>query len=1015
MRFQRTLPVLLLALAAWSASARAQATLSMTLLDTADTNPPHVTVDNNDSPTGQLRLDYSFQQGNYRGATIDLTLPPGVTPMLATTGTFTTFQCGTLGVSTADFRHCQWVVDALALDQQGLSGTVNLTFRLDRWRFVDQQPSTPSAQLSALYTGLDGNPEHVIATNAATYTLIADASAWPVWQSPTGFGVIGWTTRTIGDETDNGLLLRLYSRPTNGHYGSARMRDLVVSSTFGDGLEILSYDAQDDWNTPVMTPGATTTEISTTHAGAAPPDDTFNDSHYDTGIISTDVFVPCSALAAGVEGESYAVHTVASWIEYRWNGAGAYIEVERTMVFDAQVPTGLGTCGTGGGVTKGNEWTPIPEDGIGLTGVSVTTPNGVASASNVLIVDALPPGVEFAGFHTRSPAEFAFYACTFNDKIGEDVTLQYFNDHRLTSCTLLGYPTGHMPATHLVAYAATWGGGSEPLQPFAMRYQTYAPIGYLAAHPWQGDPPAPPRNVAFAKLDYVLNEVAVEARPNMAVSVDADPWRADAEVRVVANSACTQSWGEYDGPTVLSPRTPGLNRSKVRLYPNVSTAGSRLRDPQVTVAVPEGVNVISTEVVFHPEWGCTGVTLTSAPAAGTVIGPATLSWQFAGLEPGIGPAARCYDVVVEFETSPNGWRNNESFSIVGTVDGPNASAACNKNYAFNQFRVTMPAELRVEVEPTCQGNSGEPAFDITARNNGGDDFTDAVLTFPVPADTWVTSIEAPGGVTLACDFGSGLEDCVGDLSDVQEIVASGFDLDAPDQAVTVRVNLGTNLASLTQITAGASASVNELSAPANSGVSNPFVVDDCHWEIEVTKFFDADKNGKETQGDARIPSWTFTIANADGSPTEGATETTVQTDDNGVAHFFVLPGDYKVSEVMPEVVNGQVWSAFQGQTSQTATMTIDPEGPVQLLFANSCSCEAFQCASVAGACTLAGCTYVDEPDCAAAPVYWIPLRSPSGETSTVRCTVDSTQQPPQLVCDAPNTRVQPQCHAPEVK
>ena len=1001
-------------LVAWTASAHAQtATLSLELVDGPDTTPPHITVDNNGSPTGQLRLGYSLQQGSYRDVTIDLMLPPWVTPTLPTLGTFTAFSCGELGVGQSGYRNCQWTLPALALGQQGLSGTVNLTIRLDRWRFDDQQPVGLTAQLSGFYTGPDGNPEHTIATDAATYTLIADAPAQFVWQSPTGFGVVGWTTRTIGNDTDNGVLLRLYSRPTNGGFGASKMRDLQVVSTFGDGLEILSTSAQSDWDAPVVTADVDSTDVSVTHASSAPPADNFTDSHYDTGIISIDVFVPCSALAAGVSGPSYAVTTVASWTEYVWNEAtGSSDAIPHSTTRLESVPGDLGACGTGGGVNKANEWTPIPEDGIGLTGVSVYTPNGVASATNVLVVDAMPPGLSFAGFHSRSPAEFSFYACTFADKIGEDVTYTYFNDH-LGDCTLIpSYyaptPSGMIELTHLVGYAATWGGGAEPLQPFVMGYQTYAPDGWLADHPWQGDPPAPPRNTAFAKLDYELDGDTIEARPNLAVSVAADPWRADAEVRVVENSSCTQPWGAIDGPIVLSPRTPGQNRSKVRFYPNVAaSSSSRLIDPHVTVTLPEGVTAVSTDVIINTGWGCTDITLESGP---TVTGAGVLEWQFRGLEPSIGPGARCYDIVVEFETSPNGWRNNESFTITGEVTGTNARPACSGTYAF-PFTVTMPAELRVEVEPTCQGNLGLPAFDISARNNGGDDFTGASLTFPIPEDTWLTSIEAPVGVELQCTFadGGGVGDCVGDLSDVVQIDAFGFDLAAPDEVVTVRANLDTNLPSFTLITASASASVDELAAPADSGESNPFVVDDCHWEIAVTKFFDANGDGKENQGDSRIPNWTFTI-----SPGAGAEQSTAQTDENGVAHFFVRPGDYIVTEVLPAVVGGQVWSAFQGQTSHPVTMPLDPPAPVTTECANSCSSKTFHCLAVSGTCTVEGCTYVDEPDCNAAPVYWVPLRGPDGD-SVVRCTVDTGQQPPRLVCDPPTNTLSAQCHPPEDK
>jgi len=86
---------------------------------------------------------------------------------------------------------------------------------------------------------------------------------------------------------------------------------------------------------------------------------------------------------------------------------------------------------------------------------------------------------------------------------------------------------------------------------------------------------------------------------------------------------------------------------------------------------------------------------------------------------------------------------------------------------------------------------------------------------------------------------------------------------------------------------------------------------------------------------------------------------------------------------------------------------LDPSEPVAVDFLNGCTCAPMACMSAVGLCTLDGCVYDDEPDCAAEPVYHVPVRTPAG-LAVVVCRLD-VGPPASLACDPPNASVTPMC------
>ena len=90
--------------------------------------------------------------------------------------------------------------------------------------------------------------------------------------------------------------------------------------------------------------------------------------------------------------------------------------------------------------------------------------------------------------------------------------------------------------------------------------------------------------------------------------------------------------------------------------------------------------------------------------------------------------------------------------------------------------------------------------------------------------------------------------------------------------------------------------------------------------IRAHKFYDANTNGSQDQGEPPISGWKFKLGS-----------TTKFTDGNGDATFTgLLPGSYTVTEVFPA---GASWVSTTGGTSKTLTLAC----PTVVNFGNVCS------------------------------------------------------------------------------
>ncbi len=983
------------ALAASSSTAFAQpAAVTLELVSGPAVDGVRVKVDDTYDRAFQLAIGYDLTGGTYRNLEVTLTLPPYVTPTLSShEGTFTYNGCPqTAGVGSP--RDCRWSASTLAVGTTGVAGTINLTLQLDRWRFLDGEPLAFTARATGLHTP-QGGTESAFDVADQPLEILADPAQQVAWQSGTGLVEEGWV-EVPGTPPTNGLRLRFSARFTNGFGGSAKLRNAVATSRVGADFELVSAPtAVSPWATPVVDDTASdgSFEVINTFTDDAPP--TFNDTHYDSTFFYIELFVPCAVFDS--DTRDLTVSTELTWDERFYEPDGTPRDEPRTLTHLAQVQ-GYGACGTGGHFNKGTElWWPAPEDGYALTGIYMRPPVGVSVATNALVVDDMPPGTAFRSFHTAQPTQFTFYGCNFaapND--AGDISLAFFQANIAACVDLAGWDRDNpLGVTHIIAHAPTWGGAAEPLQQFTMRYETYIPPGYVAA-----DLPLATTNVAYAHFGYTLDGASYTVAPDPTKSFADDPWKDDAPVTIDPTelNACSAMWGGLEGGSAIAPRAPSPDNRRVAVFrPTADSSYARLENPRLTVTLPPRVRAVATEIVPVEAWKCPGLSWVSDTAT-----PATdtLTFTGTGLQTIVGPAGRCYDIKVTIEPDADGWVNGETFDVVGYLTGDNNDPTCDARRVTHTFSLSVPAELRVDVAPTCSGNAADPAFDVTARNNGGVDFAAASLRFPIPSGTTLRAVVAPPDVSIACDLGAGPVACPPDPAAAVAVVASGFSLAAPDESRTIKVKLATALPPGSAVVGSASATAGQLTA--SSGETAPFVVGECRYPIRVSKHFDADQSGDLSAGDTPLANWVFTI-----TPADTADAPVVTTDVDGIATFLVKPGTYQITEQLPATVDGVVWQASGGALTQEVFVPVDPATPVAADFLNTCTCQAAQCMVAVGQCTPSGCVYDDEPDCASEPVYHIPVRTPAG-LAVVVCRLALAPEVG-LTCDPPDPDVAPSC------
>lgn len=993
------LPFAAFALILFGSAAYADPTVSLDVaIDTgAVTNAPplpRLKVDDSSPSEFDLLVGYSLTGGVYHNLVVDLRLPAYVDVVLSThpTSTFAFDGCP-FDSGTSGPRTCHWTATDLAVDNTGIAGTINVRARLARYSWTEDQPVPMSAGVTGTYTPTGGTQTTFTQDPRVTYTGIADGFQEAGWQSGLGLSVVGWNDNNGSPRNE-----MIYSyRYGAGGRTSTVFHDAYLTINVGAAYD---YDLSQavlgaPWEFVTDQPQADGSAIIVFRYGTHAPVDHYYDSHYDSAIFTFPMSTTCAAIAAA-DPADFLVDSLLTWNEpvYHEGAPLTYVEHE----FDyPQGQAGQTACGEGATTVKNNyQWWPAPEDGYGLSSVYVRPPVGVTRVDNVLIVDDLPDGVSTKAFHARPSAQFTLYRCNLSPGDG-DLTMAQFNAG-VSGGQCVPLPAENdpfQPITHLVAYAPVWG-GDVPLQNFNLAYETYIPAGYFDV---EGRLPNP-YNVAYVHGRTTLGGAPYTMAPDMEVPFGDpdDPWKARHALAILEDEAsCPATSAQPNGATTVSPRaaSPG-NQVKAFLTFGGGPASSRPLNPVVTLTSSSPlVSIVDVTLITESHPACQlGLTRVDTPQSLPTRDPYQL--RFAGRATwGV-----CHYLYVTLAVDPNGWTNNQQFSlnVRETADNAAPVPAC-EGRSSTSFTVSVGAELRSDVAPSCAGNGGDPAFDVTARNNGGIDFPDASMRFPIPANTTLRSVTAEAGVALACVLAGDVPTTCTDPNAVA-VIGSGFALPAPNGSKTMHVNLETNLSMGATITGNAIARAGALTA--DSGQSQPFAVDDCRYEIAVTKVFDDDNNGTDV-GDAPLANWTFTI-----NPAGGSATTTATTDVDGVARFFVRASSYTITEVLPNQADGVVWHAFGGALSQQVVVVEDPGGPVPVAFANYCSCAQMACSAAVGTCTIDGCAYRDEPDCDTAPVYHVSVRTAAGP-AVVACRLDKSQVPPVLDCAPPNTTLPSAC------
>ena len=711
-----------------------------------------------------------------------------------------------------------------------------------------------------------------------------------------------------------------------GNGGNGRLSPgWTVSDTLPASLRFLEWTSDHPYaelTAPAPFTSGTLTLESPDQLGATDPSD---GDPVDQGLnVELRVFLPCSELPTnvGAIGHSWSVDG-----EEPLAGGGADPKSHSHGSGSLPLSATL-ACGTGGGGLK----TSNPQDDIGegnnlIYAISFQPPNGVLPIDDVVIVDYLPPEVEFVAVSSAAkPAgEFDTWYCVLPGvpEVFDDAA--FLATHQGAGCSQ-SEPVDASTVTHLVYHAAQWG-SSDGISQFTTTTLTRPLLG-------------------LTEGTVATNQATLFSAPEALEIPLTDPVTIHSAALPLVEIASDEEGGS-------------LAQGKQFVYTigaGSSISFAPLANPTLAVTLPPGVDLVSAELLPFDKpqcpWLPAPTTFDDSPLqTDQGDGSTLLVWTFGSVADPTevpnqcGPGETNYPIVIELTVvldPEHPFVNGDVFTTTGTLSGANQTG--NGTDAL-PLTVAVPGEIRVRVEPSCDADN-DPALLVTYQNTGGTDVDDLIVTVPVPksgdAGTQIDTTFKPPAAGLAPGqqllvAGTWIDVVPADLGSVEAVRLTVTTLApfTPEQEFRVALTVPPGTAAGTLIQGSATIEADNLVA-VGSGFSGAIKVALCPGELDLHAFFDEDLSGDQGGAELDLAGWTVTI-------TDTATGIAVDDilDDSGDLLRSLAPGDHTVVLTPPAAEPGDpapdALFAFAGTS---ATVTITSGGPPhELTLAVTCGCD----------------------------------------------------------------------------
>ncbi len=1006
----RTLLTLLAAVAVMAPFAEARAQGAPTLSISAPTekvvNPTNMVVS----------LQYNLTGGTYSPAEIVFVTPPGAL-LIGSSYNSATFTHSESPAGTHRWR----TSPSFVVDNVGTAGAISLDIDLPTWSTLDGTVFTWDAHIAGSYTPTNGSSSTLdVAATSRTTTARAAPLTLGHWNA--GLWLNKWVNHpTLGP----GALITYDLRPyVDGWQPLAEGWTLEI--TLGSGLyyvQAFSDRGNNGWppgdDSLVIdaqpAPGASGGTIHAYKPAGATlgANDLRQVSNSDyqyahSSHLYVEAFVPCAQIpltTAQYNSPAFAV-SMRSTGQFRTStGLSPLRTAETNDIRTSNFTTGLG-CFTGGGLDKyydGERGEGRWDDFV----ISLVPPKG-AQPIEGMVVDLLPAGFTDVGYRGVN-ASFTAYYCVL-PSITTFTLDTFLSTYRNNQCTTTK-PAIPTTTTHVVFYAAAWGGGTAGIGEISFIVDLYVPDGYVPT----GQTSRPFTNTAWFNGRTNLDaDVELEVLGDTDIGTNrssGDLFQDSTLHQIIAVSyPLPQDQTNYVANPVLV--APGqFRRVAFRYY--INGAYSPALNPVVSIAVPNGV------VIAAPDGGDPITTTVQSgggcnPAPGEahidVPDPTArpLVWRFGD---DVEPYRQTYYCMrTEFwawvdPTYP--WVDLSTLDFVASIDAENEAPTAPSSLVTARFQVSVPPEVQVEVKPACQqardaGGEFPPAFVVATRNTSGAALANVSTTLRLPradvdggtGDGTFVGVEMIGAMPPGATFevssdGTNWGPPSGPDVTVTHVRLAGFALAPYAAPVAYRVSLATTATAGAMLIGRAQLTSQQI-AFGDSGPSEPFIAGSCH-QLTVNKFYDANSSGTYDGGDAALSGWDFAIAN------DGVVIAAGETDGAGNYHVVVPAATYTVTEDLPATSgNAPVWAPTTpvGAPSVSQVVVVADED-ITLAFGNSCNCNdqdgdlcTYSACLVSNNRVLtaddASCSADDRPTCVAANA----CGSAACEPSTGECTYD---------------------------
>lgn len=873
-----------------------------------------------------VSFNYALDGGTWDDFVLTMALPAGVT--LKTSSHPGTLQHACTGA--APNIVCTWSASSLAVENTGVSGSIQLTMILDRFKHPSGSTVALSGTLTAAYTNNAGTAQSVsIGPEVASIT--ATASAALRWHDN---GLTSVDAHFMpGPGTSGTGYYYIYDFRWRNE-GTARIETgakltvkLAPGVVFVDAWERCDNSVLPKEGCGQMTVATTLTGWEPAGAGATVTATMNrplgrNDAIDYSTHLHIAVWVPCEgAIPTGDTDAAYLTTAAVAGVE-----ATVDSTIDRALVTPASIPppgpvTNAPACGSGEVISK-THYSGVSPGVSHVWTLSVTPPKGQLVFDDAIVIDKIPAGTSLGAWSDVQSSGFTAYSCALPEEDNDFTTAQFLDYVASGSCAVWsGAPLAN--ATHAVWYAETWGSAAG-IEGFSVRVYTNVPRDYVA----QGGAPSLVNDMVVHVGEVGSEEIAFEGsrKASFELGQGSRPY-----MRVVNDP-------RNNGPTTLQPGDTGT----VVFSPFQDPNWQRAENYTVTVDVDARVQVISATTEFRNVSQC----IPWNPASDAWTGPSTLgnslTWEYGTAEK---PTylqnlyfAGCVLQVVKFKVPEEGaFANGDKITLTSHVTAVDEDPSNPRGPLDARFTLAVPGEMRMGVAPACQ-DGGQPAFVATASNTGGTDLNALVADVSLPgflqddpstATATFAGIDgAPAGASflVSADGAAFVAEGAIPNADVKVVRMTYPTLPALSDPLTFRVLLATVSTSGT-LHARAVLSAAELE-PADSQFSAAFEVNTCPGTLTILKFWDADHDGVQDTGEAALEGWSFEVSDGLTTAVFGPTGA------DGLVSGALSPGEYTVTELLP--ASDGTWETPVGGFART--VTVAPAGDTLVSFGNVCSC-----------------------------------------------------------------------------